>query len=595
MKANTNKTQSDIKHSTTLFSKKSEGESFFSSLDKKADSFFGHQSIQPKLKIGQPNDKYEQEADRVADQVMRMPDPSIQRQEKEEEELQMKPHESGIQLKCADCGQKEKLQKKAETQVSGSEKSFASRNLSSQIKSKSGSGSRLPGGVQSEMGGKIGADFSGVNIHTDSKAVQMNRKLEARAFTVGQDIYFNKNEYNPTSSKGKHLLAHELVHTVQQNEDSSALGVQRYLYANCQSNVTEEPEHEGECSGIAREGGELAYFERFGPAVRQISPQCWLMFNMASGRTNFGQLEVLLPIVNYLTIIDPDAHVIVTGYSDCITQAGPDINRSLRYGRAKAVEQSLINLGVRSEQIWTEAAPLTEYLNDNSTPEGRANNRAVSISIASNIGVIEIEEDQDIEIEQQEPVNPCAPFRVELPSWISRKIEYQRDQINGILNLIDRKVGHTAYGLQVTGSVEAVAGGGAAFDFVGVVDNESLNEVLFEAAGSGQVSTGVGGGLSVRLLYGFNIIPIDEEPGSHGYGRSGFVYGISGSFIVGGGVSVSDTLILDIFDEQDHRGWMVFTLGAGAEAEIEASASYGTSGTELCEVLAPIISQIFSE
>ena len=63
----------------------------------------------------------------------------------------------------------------------------------------------------------IGADFSNVRVHTDSHAVQMSQDLSAHAFTHGNDVYFNEGKYNPQSSDGQHLLAHELTHTVQQS------------------------------------------------------------------------------------------------------------------------------------------------------------------------------------------------------------------------------------------------------------------------------------------------------------------------------------------------------------------------------------------
>jgi hypothetical protein len=65
----------------------------------------------------------------------------------------------------------------------------------------------------------FGTDFSEVQIHTGSYSVKMNKQLGARAFTCGNDIYFNKNEYSPESKTGKNLLAHELTHVVQQNKD----------------------------------------------------------------------------------------------------------------------------------------------------------------------------------------------------------------------------------------------------------------------------------------------------------------------------------------------------------------------------------------
>jgi hypothetical protein len=67
-----------------------------------------------------------------------------------------------------------------------------------------------------EMSRAFHADFSNVNIHTDSEAVGMNRELQAQAFTHRNDIYFNAGKFNPDSADGKRLLAHELTHVLQQ-------------------------------------------------------------------------------------------------------------------------------------------------------------------------------------------------------------------------------------------------------------------------------------------------------------------------------------------------------------------------------------------
>ncbi|RNI33811.1 DUF4157 domain-containing protein [Hanamia caeni] len=64
------------------------------------------------------------------------------------------------------------------------------------------------------MESSIGADFSGVRIHNNSAAAQLSDNLNAQAFTHGNDIYFNSGKYDTSSSEGKHLLAHELTHTV---------------------------------------------------------------------------------------------------------------------------------------------------------------------------------------------------------------------------------------------------------------------------------------------------------------------------------------------------------------------------------------------
>ncbi|MEO8568249.1 MAG: DUF4157 domain-containing protein, partial [Ginsengibacter sp.] len=80
-----------------------------------------------------------------------------------------------------------------------------------------GSGNPLPPAVREQMESSFGADFSGVKIHSDSASVQMNESLNAQAFTHGSDIYFNAGKYDANHTGGKHLLAHELTHVVQQS------------------------------------------------------------------------------------------------------------------------------------------------------------------------------------------------------------------------------------------------------------------------------------------------------------------------------------------------------------------------------------------
>ena len=63
---------------------------------------------------------------------------------------------------------------------------------------------------------RFGVDFSGVRVHTDAESAGMNRALQAQAFTHGQNIYLGAGRYNPESDAGRHLVAHELTHVVQQ-------------------------------------------------------------------------------------------------------------------------------------------------------------------------------------------------------------------------------------------------------------------------------------------------------------------------------------------------------------------------------------------
>jgi hypothetical protein len=122
----------------------------------------------------------------------------------------------GIQKKDEPLKEEDKLKAGAvQTKTEGST-ATASAQLSSRIESKAGTGNKLSGRVLHEMSTSFGTDFSQVNIHTDADAVQMNKELNAQAFTNGSDIYFNNGKYSPETSEGKELLAHELTHVIQQ-------------------------------------------------------------------------------------------------------------------------------------------------------------------------------------------------------------------------------------------------------------------------------------------------------------------------------------------------------------------------------------------
>jgi hypothetical protein len=237
------------------------------------DSLSSNLNIQTKLTIGLPNDKYEQEADRVADQVMRMPgdvrpgerlpaNDTVQRNclscmkeesplqakslstsitplfqmqpmEEEEEMMQAKPilqrqpieeEEEVLQPKCLlqrrptdeEKFQPKIIQKKEESGTAESSSGFESK-----INQSRGSGRPLPSDTRSFMESCFGTDFASVKVHSDSTSVQMNNKVNSQAFTVGHNIYFGKDKYNPETSLGKHLLAHELTHVIQQQNNAN--------------------------------------------------------------------------------------------------------------------------------------------------------------------------------------------------------------------------------------------------------------------------------------------------------------------------------------------------------------------------------------
>jgi hypothetical protein len=121
-----------------------------------------------------------------------------------------------------------------------------------------GGGHAMDHGIRTRMEGAFGADFSGVRIHTDNHADALNRSLSARAFATGRDVFFRQGEYNPGSSSGRELLAHELTHVVQQNGD----GIHRKMTVSQPGDP-----HEVEADQMARAVIEQEHAQ---PAGRQV-------------------------------------------------------------------------------------------------------------------------------------------------------------------------------------------------------------------------------------------------------------------------------------------------------------------------------------
>ena len=97
-------------------------------------------------------------------------------------------------------------------------------DTASQINQQRGGGQALDSGVQASMNSATGHDFSSVKVHTDAESHGLNEQLGAKAFTTGQDIFFRAGAYNPGSSGGQELLAHELTHVVQQSTGQVSSG-----------------------------------------------------------------------------------------------------------------------------------------------------------------------------------------------------------------------------------------------------------------------------------------------------------------------------------------------------------------------------------
>jgi hypothetical protein len=188
----------------------------------------GAPSVQMKMTVNQPGDKFEQEADRMADKIMRMPAPTapnerLQRQpddklqKKEDDKIQKAaaPEEKLQRAEKTD----EKLQKKEDDKLQregGTGTPAVGAGVQAAIRQKTTGGQPLSADVRGYMEPRFGADFSNVRIHNDPDAARLSNQLSARAFTYQNHVFFSRDQYQPGTGEGKQLLAHELTHTIQQ-------------------------------------------------------------------------------------------------------------------------------------------------------------------------------------------------------------------------------------------------------------------------------------------------------------------------------------------------------------------------------------------
>lgn len=170
--------------------------------------------VQPKLKIGAPDDLFEREADHVAEKVVASAAPPM---------VQRKCACSGG-TPCAHCADEEG--KLAQRQA-GPHAASAAVSISDHSFQSLGPGRPLDQASRSFMESRFGHDFSDVRIHADTRAAESAQALKARAYTLGRDIVFGTGEYRPQNLEGRRLLAHELTHVIQQSHSPDREVLQR--------------------------------------------------------------------------------------------------------------------------------------------------------------------------------------------------------------------------------------------------------------------------------------------------------------------------------------------------------------------------------
>jgi hypothetical protein len=172
-------------------------------------------AVQPKLTVSKPGDIHEREADRIADLVMRVPDSSLPEKPAVHSGLTAR-----VQRTCDGCN--DELEKKPGATIQRKEEGgppSVTQDVAKNIDSLRGGGSELPAPTRAFFEPRFGADFSQVRLHTDARAADTAKSINAKAFTVGRDIAFGAGQYAPESPEGQRLLAHELTHVVQQDGD----------------------------------------------------------------------------------------------------------------------------------------------------------------------------------------------------------------------------------------------------------------------------------------------------------------------------------------------------------------------------------------
>jgi outer membrane protein OmpA-like peptidoglycan-associated protein len=356
---------------------------------------FAKIGIQPKLKVSHPNDPYEREADRVAEEVVKSI-PSASNPVVHTGAAKTKR----IDRKCATCEMNDKEMKK-EKDVDGelviSRKSSALPNLETSDHAKdeidsirsSSSGLSLEGGTKEIMESRFGYDFSSVRIHLDERAASSARTLNALAYTIGHDIVFAKGRYQPATSDGKRLLAHELTHVIQQRAANSIQSIRKpvqQLQNEASSTNTASVEAHEVVAGsesVHRHSDQLMIQREADISEAPSGLDCVLV----SGAGPASGIDLLFPISastittaqratiesfarSWLAGTSRD-DVIIDGYAS--TDGPQALNWRLSCDRANAIKSELISFGIPAGKITTFAnGESTAFSSSSLSPNRRA-------------------------------------------------------------------------------------------------------------------------------------------------------------------------------------------------------------------------------
>jgi outer membrane protein OmpA-like peptidoglycan-associated protein len=175
--------------------------------------------VQAKLRISTSGDASEREADRLVEQITSTP----HRSSEDRSSLHQHNSEVHLQRKCAACSAgascpqcEDAGEALVQTKKSGSVSENTGTSVPDNLLHNLGGGQSLPESVQEEFGPRLGRNLSDVRVHTGPAADVATAAVGARAFTLGRDLVFAPGEFAPGTGEGRRLIAHELVHWVQQ-------------------------------------------------------------------------------------------------------------------------------------------------------------------------------------------------------------------------------------------------------------------------------------------------------------------------------------------------------------------------------------------
>lgn len=193
-------------------------------------------AVRPKLAVSRPDDPDEREADRVSEQMMRMPEPQLRRA-------------CVCGGGCSECQGEQTAREQNRLQTKHVTSNDSGQTAAPPIVHEvlSSPGQNLDSAARGFMAPRFGHDFSQVRIHSDEKAAESARAVGALAYAVGRHVVFGAGAYQPATRDGRRLLAHELAHVVQQGASAGPGVLRRSVAGACEFQASPDGCSSGTC------------------------------------------------------------------------------------------------------------------------------------------------------------------------------------------------------------------------------------------------------------------------------------------------------------------------------------------------------------